>query len=168
MDRLHLIRVNLVTFFATHPSLLYTHPYTFCILDSCSPPHGFHSSPVFFPNPFLPKKFSISAPPPSCLWSLIFRNPWQQWFLSFHWILFPPFPLSCPLFTQRFLPVHGSISYPEGIPTSPGSDAIPYPLTIVSLSHDGDAGVLVLGASLHYSSAYGSIPDTHLTAQWVP
>ena len=53
-------------------------------------------------------------------------------------------------------------------PTSPGSDTIPYPLTIVSLSHDGDAGVLVLGTSLHYSSAYGSIPDTHLTAQWVP
>ena len=31
-------RVNLVTFFATHPSLLYTHPYTFCILDSCPHP----------------------------------------------------------------------------------------------------------------------------------
>ena len=74
------------------------------------------------------------------------------------------FPLSRPFFTQRFLPEHGSICYPESTPTSPGSDAIPYPLTIVSLSRDDDAGVLVLGACLRFSNAYGSIPDTHLTA----
>ena len=59
--------------------------------------------------------------------------------------------------------MRGSIFYAESTPTSPGSDAILYPLTIVSLSHDDDAGVLVQGSILHFSNAYGSIPDTHLT-----
>lgn len=74
------------------------------------------------------------------------------------------FPSSLKGSSQRVV-VSATLKPP---PISPGSDAIPYPLTVVSLSHDGDAGVLVLGASLHYSSAFGSIPDTHLTAQWVP
>ena len=40
-------------------------------------------------NSFFAKKVCICTSP-SSLWSLIFRNPWQQWFLSFHRILSPP------------------------------------------------------------------------------
>lgn len=59
--------VNLVMFLPTHPSpflLLYTPPSTSCILDF--PPLAISLFPLVlsFPNPLLPKKVSISAPPP--------------------------------------------------------------------------------------------------------
>ena len=38
----------------------------------------------------------------------------------------------------------------------------------VGLSHDSYAGVLIWGTSLQFSSATGTVTDTHLTVQWVP
>ena len=93
------LRINLITFFPTHPSLFYTHPFTFDILDFPLLWISLFSHVLCFPNSFFGKKVCICTSL-SSLWSLIFRNPWQQWFLSFHRILCPPptsrlpFPLS--------------------------------------------------------------------------
>ena len=78
-----------VAFFVTHPSLFYTHPFTFDILDFPLLWISLFSHVLCFPNSFFGKKVCICTSP-SSLWSLIFRNPWQQWFLSFHRILCPP------------------------------------------------------------------------------
>ena len=56
----------------------------------------------------------------------------------------------------------------KAAPKPPACDTSPCPLTSVGLSHDNYAGVLIQGASLQFSSAIGTITDTHLTAQWVP
>ena len=88
-----------VAFFVTHPSLFYTHPFTFDILDFPLLWISLFSQVLCFPNSFFGKKVCICTST-SSLWSLVFRNPWQQWFLSFHRILCPPptsrlpFPLS--------------------------------------------------------------------------
>ena len=156
-------RVNLITFFATHPSSL--HP----------PLHLLH---IRFPPPT--RDFTLPLCPfliPSCLRnSLYLPLPHHVFGVSFSEILgnsgfchSTGFSFLLSLFlapsslkgSSQSMVVSDTLKAP---PTSPGSDAIPYPLTIVSLSCDDDAGVLVLGACLHFSNAYGSIPDTHLTA----
>ena len=58
--------VNLVTFLPTHPSpflLLYAPPSTSCILDFSPLAISLFPLVLSFPNPLLPKKVSVSAPP---------------------------------------------------------------------------------------------------------
>ena len=68
-------RINLITFFATHPSLLYTHPFTFYILDFPLLWISLFPHVLCFPNSFFGNKVCI-CPSSSSLWSLIFRKPW--------------------------------------------------------------------------------------------
>ena len=68
-------RINLITFFATQPSLLYTHPFTFYILDFPLLWISLFPHVLCFPNSFFGNKVCI-CPSFSSLWSLIFRNPW--------------------------------------------------------------------------------------------
>ena len=76
-DPLQPQRINLITFFPTHPSLFYIYPFTFYILDFPLLWISLFPHVLCFPNSFFGKKVCI-CPFPSSLWSLIFRNPWQQ------------------------------------------------------------------------------------------
>ena len=68
-------RINPITFFATHPSLLYTHPFTFYILDIPLLWTSLFPHVLCIPNSFFGNKVCV-CPSSSSLWSLIFRKPW--------------------------------------------------------------------------------------------
>ena len=68
-------RINPITFFATHPSLLYTHPFTFYILDIPLLWTSLFPHVLCIPNSFFGNKVCI-CPSSSSLWSLIFRKLW--------------------------------------------------------------------------------------------
>ena len=131
-DPLQPQRINLITFFATHPSLLYTHPFTFYILDIPLLWTSLFPHVLCIPNSFFGNKVCV-CPSSSSLWSLIFRKLWPWWFPPFHQILCSaptstlPFPLPDIIITQRFLPAHGGICSP------PPQHLIPAPAHLLLL-----------------------------------
>ena len=75
-DPLQPQRINLIIFFATHPSLLYTLPFTFYILDFPLLCISLFTHVLCVPNSFFHTKVCV-CPSSFSLWHLIFRNPWQ-------------------------------------------------------------------------------------------
>ena len=172
-DPSQLQRINLITFFASHPSPFYAHSFTFYILDfpllwiplfphvcCLLIPSLVRESVSALPHPLFGVSsseilgnsgschstgFSVHYPPRDCL------------------SLFPDI-----IITQRFTQ-HMAVSATMKVPpASSGSDTSPCPLTSVGLGHDNDTGVLIRGTSLQFPSATGTVTDTHLTAQRVP